>query len=347
MQFFKMASSERLVEQLWDLWCVCSVIGIWPRFIEPALLCTSRHTIPMPQLAKELDGLRLVHISDLHFSHHVSAHFLSRIQKRIQKLEPHIILFTGDFISYSELYAPASLAAFLSSLHAPLGCFAVLGNHDYEEYVSLDEHGAFCLFEDHTPAILRGFARLFGLKTGAQRKRVTAPIAPKRELCQLLEKSGVRLLHNETVQIGWKRARLNITGLGDLMTLQSLPFRAYHQYDVRCPGIVLSHNADTYASLRSFPGDLFLFGHTHGGQVNLPYIWERITPIRDRRLKSGLFHIHNHFLYVNRGLGATFPFRWFSPPEIALITLTRAGLSKSVSWLASPLGEPLLEPKSC
>jgi predicted MPP superfamily phosphohydrolase len=116
------------------------------------------------------------------------------------------------------------------------------------------------------------------------------------------------------------------------MTGNCQPQEAYGDYDMRLPGIILSHNPDSYDVLEHYPGDVLLFGHTHGGQVNLPYLWKRVTPLKNKVFKSGLFHIDNRYLYVNRGLGATFPFRWFAPPEIALLELTRQGPVKVTWW---------------
>ncbi|HXF28755.1 MAG TPA: hypothetical protein VN457_02810, partial [Chlamydiales bacterium] len=143
------------------------------------------------------------------------------------------------------------------------------------------------------------------------------------KLVQLFQQAGIQLLNNNTIQVGRGSARINITGLGDVMALQCKPEEAFRTRDPHIPTIVLSHNPDSYDRLKYFPGELFLFGHTHGGQVNLPYIWKKITPLKNKSLKSGLHIIDNRFLSISRGLGASLPFRWFAPPEITLFTLIR------------------------
>lgn len=296
---------------------------------------TRKRTIPIPHLPRELDGLKILQISDLHYSPYVRSSFLNKITKRIQKLSPDIIVFTGDLISYSTMPEKSlQLEQFLKSLLAPLGTFFVYGNHDYQDYVSLGKDGRFHKVESHIPVILRGFARLFQVKDNATEGPIISdPVPENAALKELLQRSGVQLLHNETVKVGKKGALINITGLGDYMTGHCMPFEAFKNYNPYFAGIVLSHNPDSYSLLENFPGDLFLFGHTHGGQVNLPFLWKRVTPLKNKKLKSGLFHLHESFqeryLYVNRGLGATFPFRWFAPPEITLFTLTREGAVKT------------------
>ncbi len=333
MQLGSLKNSQKFIERLWDLWCIVSLVGIWPRFVEPRLLISSHTTIPISDLPKELEGLKIVHISDLHYTEEMSEYFLERIAKKITTINPDLIVFTGDLITYSQLTQFEALKSFLKKLHAPLGCFAILGNHDYADYVSLGNDGRFRKIESHLPVLMRGFSRLFSTEnTKEEGAIVRYPVPQIDELSKLYEETGFHLLHNETVQIGKKNARLNISGLGDYMTGNCMPQDAFKNYSYTCPGIVLSHNPDSYDLLENYPGDLLLFGHTHGGQVNLPYIWKKVTPLKNKIFKSGLFHIDNRYLYVNRGLGATFPFRWFAPPELAIFELVKQGPVKASIW---------------
>ena len=155
------------------------------------------------------------------------------------------------------------------------------------------------------------------------------------------EDHRVRVLHNETVHLGTGASRINLIGLGDITSGHLLPSEAYKGCDPRAPVIVFGHNPDSYASLSYFPGDLFLFGHTHGGQVNVPFVWEKLTPVIDKSLKSGLYERNGRIIFVTRGVGATFPFRLFAPPQVVLLTLYRGGRAR----LRVPTA-PLLEPAS-
>lgn len=332
MQLIPNKYSTRLVERLWDLWCIVSVIGIWPRFIEPELLFSSEHIIAVSDLPRELEGLKIVQLSDLHYSNHTKAYFLDRIVKKVNRLTPDIIVFTGDLLTYSTLINQEALHCFLSSLQAPLGSFAIFGNHDYSEYVTLANDGSFVKTKNRPADIMKGFSRLFSSSNDEDVLPVVEPIQELDGLYDLFKRSGFSVLHNETIHVGRSHAWLNLTGLGDIMTKQCLPQKAFQNYDMQAPGVVLSHNPDSFNLLQAYPGNLYLFGHTHGGQVNLPYIWKKVTPIKNKMLKSGLFHLKDRDLYVNRGLGAPFPFRWFSPPEIACLTLVRKGPIKEPTW---------------
>lgn len=319
LHFSQLKASPHFVERLWDLWCIASVIGIWPRFIEPRLLFTTRLTLDIPTLDESFSGLKILQMSDLHFSSYMGEATLQRILKKAAALQPDIILFTGDLISYAELEDVTILRNFLQQLTAIAPVYAILGNHDYSSYVSLGEDNTPRLIEEHVSPLLKGFYRLLSSKKKSDDPRVTEPVLPHSGVVALFQECGVKLLHNETVQ----EMGLNITGLGDYMTKNLNPARAFQNRVAGLPTVVLSHNPDSYQALSYFPGDLMLFGHTHGGQVNLPYIWKKITPLVNKAFKSGLHRVDGRALYINRGLGASFPFRWFAPPELTLFTLQK------------------------
>jgi len=71
--------------------------------------------------------------------------------------------------------------------------------------------------------------------------------------------------------------------------------------------------------------DLMLSGHTHGGQVRLPFLGPLILPSMGKKYVEGLFHFDHLQLYVNRGVGTVgLPFRFNCPSELTEHTLVRA-----------------------
>jgi uncharacterized protein len=306
----------------WDTWCTLSIVGIWPRFIEPRLLHISHIEIPIPQLPTGLEGLRIAQFSDLHFNPGVSEHRLNKIRKKILAEKPDIIVFTGDFLCDSVLAEGDKLQRFLRSLSAPYGCFAVLGNHDYGEPISVNERGEYDIIRGNESFIKKGFKRLFGK---LPLKGVTTERAKKVELnhrlLTLLTETPFQLLHNASRLVRIGDDGINICGLGEYMIGRCDPERAFEYYDPKYPGLILVHNPDGFPMLHSYPGNLVLSGHTHGAQVNLPYLSERLTLMEHPEYLRGLFKVHNKTLYVNRGLGSSLPFRWRAIPEISIFTL--------------------------
>jgi uncharacterized protein len=97
---------------------------------EPHRLVVERLTLRFPDLPAGLDGLRLVHLSDLHCSVAVSPREIERAVAQANALRPDLVLLTGDYVSFGARYVNPCASA-LASLRAPLGRYAVLGNHDH------------------------------------------------------------------------------------------------------------------------------------------------------------------------------------------------------------------------
>ena len=98
-------------------------------FAEPYKLAVERHAIGLRRLPRELDGLRIVHLSDIHHSPFTGREQIERAVEAANSLQPDIVALTGDYISHEREYA-APCAEMLGRLRARCGVYAVLGNHD-------------------------------------------------------------------------------------------------------------------------------------------------------------------------------------------------------------------------
>jgi predicted MPP superfamily phosphohydrolase len=85
--------------------------------------------------------------------------------------------------------------------------------------------------------------------------------------------------------------------------------------------LLLSHNPDSKDFLKFKPWDLMLCGHTHGGQVVLPWLGAPWAPVRDKRFLAGMYAWDNRWIHITRGVGNVHGFRFNCPPEVSLITL--------------------------
>ena len=313
-----------LTDYLWDLWCVISVVGIWPRFIEPKLLLSNSLNIAIPNLPQPLENFKILQFSDLHLNPSLSNRFLAKILKSMKVFKPDLIAFTGDFLCYSEFGDKERLLTFLNSFDAPYGCYAILGNHDYDAPVSINDKGDYDLINNKNSQFSKGISRLlFKGKLSGKFTPAVKKIGFNGELISLLKETPFKLLHNQTIQIPIGESFLNVTGLGDYSLGRSLPDTAFKNYKAKFPGIILSHNPDAFPSLKTYPGDLVLSGHTHGAQINLPWIWKKLSLMEYPEYKVGIHTLEKKKLYISSGVGSIAPFRWFSPPEVVQITLQR------------------------
>ncbi len=98
-------------------------------FAEPYQLTVERHAVALPRLPRELDGLRVVHLSDIHHSPFTGREQVERAVEVANSLQPDIIALTGDYISHEREYIQPC-AEMLGRLRARRGVYAVMGNHD-------------------------------------------------------------------------------------------------------------------------------------------------------------------------------------------------------------------------
>ena len=312
-----------MTEILWDLWCCISVVGIWPRFIEPNLIWHSKLDLKTSNNA--LDGFKIVQFSDLHFSSAMSERFLDKLKKNILKNSPDLIVFTGDFICFSNLEEQNRLKKFLNSLHAPFGSFAIFGNHDYQDFVSINSKGEYDVVKIKPSGTLaKGFKRLFSKSITL--KGISSELAKNtnfhEKLGSLLKETPFQLLHNETIVLD---IGLNLCGLGEYSVGKCLPEQAFEKINPQFPTLVLTHNPDSVKLLKNYHADLVLSGHTHGGQVNLPGFRKKFIAMENNRLVRGLVNLYGKKIYINRGIGSVMKFRWFAVPEILTVTLKGKG----------------------
>lgn len=310
-------------EWLWEAWCIASIIGIWPRYIEPRLLTVTRLNLPIRRLPSEFIGFKILHFTDLHWSHQFSPYLQKKLIRKMNALKPDLIVFTGDMLCRAKLENREVLRLTLCSLKAKIGCFAVLGNHDYADFVTVNAKGDYDVEQPCAASnIGKGFRRLFS--SFSLTRQVTARaqnVEYHVDLADLLRETPFRLLKNTTERVCYEGQWMNICGLEEYTLGRCDPEKAFKNYDSRYPGVILCHNPDAFQLLKNCPGDLILSGHTHGGQVNLPFLWKRLTRLECLQFKRGLKRISEKWGYVNRGISSVMKFRWFSIPEVALITL--------------------------
>ena len=237
----------------------------------------SEFRVPVAGLGRELDGLRIVHLTDIHHGLYFSAEALLAAVELANSLEPDIVALTGDYVTYSRNFVH-SAADLLGGLRARRGVFAVLGNHDF---------------------------------------RVGADL-----ITRALRRNGIAVLRNRHTVIRAGGAQLHVAGVDDLWYKPNLP-RALQHIPRGRPVILLSHNPRIVPAAAHFSVDLVLSGHTHGGQVRLPFL-ERMRDANQapRRFHTGWDSWGRTRIYISRGLGTiVVPLRLACPPEMPVFTL--------------------------
>ena len=263
---------------------------------EPWRLTLRRYTVPVPHLPRELEGLRIVQISDTHFGPRMPAEFLSQAVEESLALKPDVIALTGDYILTGARYINGATEIFKPLVRegGPV-VIGVLGNHDW--------------YGDG-PRMSRSLAEI-GVAM-IDNRRVFLDAAT-RKLVRDCPASGVCF-----------------AGLGDLYNDKIDAKSATGGVPEEMTRVVLAHNPDTaeHPQVKQRVGgrtDLMLSGHTHGGQIAFPIIGAPIHPGRyGQKYIGGLVQGPACPVVISRGVGMQIlPVRIGVPPEIVEITLVR------------------------
>ncbi|MES0360744.1 MAG: metallophosphoesterase [Anaerolineales bacterium] len=140
----------------------------------------------------------------------------------------------------------------------------------------------------------------------------------------VLRESNIIELNNRVYPIQRSSSYLYFAGVDDHLTKKDDLQNVLNQIPDESTAILLAHEPD-YADISSMSGtfDIQLSGHSHGGQICLPYFGSLYLPRYGRKYSSGIYRINGMVLYTNRGLGTSWlPFRYNCPPEIAIFTLS-------------------------
>jgi predicted MPP superfamily phosphohydrolase len=141
-------------------------------------------------------------------------------------------------------------------------------------------------------------------------------------IARALDKNGIAVLRNYGLYVERAGARLWVAGVDDVLGGGTNLEQALRGIPKSEPTVLLAHEPDYADSVRDYPVDLQLSGHSHGGQVRVPLVGALYLPPLGRKYPSGLRQLGSLTLYTNRGIGTTvLPVRLNSAPEVTLLTL--------------------------
>ncbi|MFQ5798747.1 MAG: metallophosphoesterase [Bacteroidota bacterium] len=235
-------------------------------------------------LPRALEGFRVVHFADLQMDSRTGPVKVNRYIDAVNALNPDIVCFSGDLVTWGPEYIDAAAEA-LGKIKSKYGVYATFGDHDYWAGPGYVDHA--------------------------------------------LTKNGVRVLEDENFNTNFEGQSIVITAVTNVYQRRPAGRLLQTLASTRGPhgvSILLTHQPSP-AIVKFAEGegyDLFLAGHTHGGQVRLGYgslTWTFSNV--ESPFVSGFFEIGAMLISVNNGLGLTFaPVRFQAPAEITLINLT-------------------------
>ena len=265
-----------------------AAIAVDSTLIEPNRPRLIRKEIALRRWPSRLDGFTIALLSDFHYDPYFSVHPIRSAVEVVNGLHPDLIALTGDFVSVPWVRDSTKAAA------------------DAEPCAQLLEklqapHGVWSVLGNHD------------VFTDAVR------------ITNALHAVGIRMLINQSVAIERDGARFWLGGVDDVLAgnpdvpgaLQGVPSDE--------AVVLMAHEPDYADYIAGYPVDLQLSGHTHGGQVRIPFMRPLYLPPLARKYIWGLFKIRGLTLYTNAGIGTVeLPVRWNCPPEITFITMRKS-----------------------
>jgi hypothetical protein len=242
-------------------------------------------TIRLDRLPDQFRGLRIIQLSDFHYAEYTEPLFIREVVERVNHLKADVVLFNGDYVT-TGFFSEERTKEFAYR------CAEILGRVECPlRYAVLGNHDS----SYAKPAVVDALAV-----------------------------HGITLLDNSFTPLERDNRRLWFAGTGDAFTHtmdldKAIPRASRIDGE---PVILMVHEPDVLPHVASRNVDLMLSGHTHGGQVRIPFMPAVHLPPLGRHYIEGFFRLGPTQLYVNRGIGTVgVPLRLNCPPEITVITL--------------------------
>ncbi len=261
--------------------------GVYGRYVEPFWPKYPEIPFKIAGLPKSFDGFRIAQLTDMHAGR-VPIDYLSSVISAVRNLKPDAVLVTGDMVHHTPYWVDP-IAKLLGTFTVPV--FASFGNHEF----------------------------------GVNRKEAVpddSQLAEKMEAALTAQK--IPVLRNKSAKIEHSDGRLWFVGLDDLWFGHFDPPTAFAGVPKNEPVICLSHNPDTAPLLDSYAPKLILSGHTHGGQIRLPYYGAIRLNVEHLEYDLGMFQLPNAQLYVSSGVGYILKVRFNCRPEVPIFRLISA-----------------------
>ncbi|MBO4556708.1 MAG: metallophosphoesterase [Elusimicrobiales bacterium] len=276
--------------------------------------------IESSKVSEELDGYRIVQISDIHLDSLMKMNHFKKTIERVNSLNADMILITGDLIDPG-FDTSGDADGFFKSLKAKDGVYAVLGNHDKDLY-----------------HITKGKIPLLPLLKRLEIKTLCCTTKPgytnitcgndkrRRDRHGKYDDGYDEPLCIENIIISKSKPLFRLTGIDDIAERKaktrrtSIAFEKWKKESKSLPEIVMIHRPLYYKEIEETRQPLLvLSGHTHRGQIYPIYKQNKF------KYFYGLYKIKNTFFYVTSGTDGKGPrMRFFAPPEIPVITLRKA-----------------------
>ena len=244
-------------------------------YISTVKIGVREYRITNKKIPNSMNGLKIIHISDLHYGSTIYNKNVKEIEEMINIRKPDIVVFTGDLIKKDyklKSKEQEKLINHLKNINASLGKYAILGDQDTELVGTIFNQSNFTILRNESELIYKN--------------------------------------NNEAILlIGLTSKDQNID--------KAYSYFKEENHNANIYTITLVHKPDTTDEIINHPTDLILAGHSHNGNIRIPFINYPLYKYDGaKKYNQEYYKINNTKLYISSGLGTTNGFRLFCRPSI-------------------------------
>ncbi|MGH8500125.1 MAG: metallophosphoesterase [Methylococcales bacterium] len=260
------------------------ILAVWAFVWEPSRLTEKDYTFRLPEWPEACADYRVAVVSDIHAgAPYIGLDKIDSMVAMIQKQKPDLVLLPGDFVIQEVLGGSFIAPEELAQHLKPLLLHTKV-------YAVLGNHDAWL-----------------------DSKRVQAAF----------ENAGIPVLEDRAIPVTKNQCQFWLVGLSDYTEGKLEYQEAFSMVPANASSLVFTHNPDVFPDVRKNRFSLLIAGHTHGGQVNLPFIGRAVVPSKyGKRYAIGHVIENDRHLFVTPGIGTSIlPVRFGVPPEISYLRL--------------------------
>lgn len=261
---------------------ILAITILYGIFIATKKLDVNKYNVVNKNIPENFSGIKIAHISDIHYNNAIKKKELKNIVNRINDLEPDIVIFSGDILDNSIVYNDSdknTLIEYLSQIDDNLGKYIIRGNDDYDDiWLEIVESSGFTMLNNSYQLIYNDYDNPI----------IIAGLDSK------YNKENLDMIYNY----------INNDG-------KNIKYR-----------ILVIHEPDYINNIDSNKFNLILAGHSLGGQIKIPVLQNIFLPQNSKNYYKDYYKIKNTDFYISSGLGTTkIKFRLFNNPSINMYTL--------------------------
>lgn len=272
---------KKIIKWLLVIFTILVLTIIYARYIGTLGFETKEYAVDEKNIPNSFDGLKIVHFSDIHYNRAITLSKINDIVEEINLINPDIVVFTGDIIDKDATLTNrdyTNLTNLFRRIKAKYGKYAIMGNHDYYK----DSEKVSNIYVDSDFKYLDNDYDLIYNKNG------------------------------ERIFIGG----INTSSYDKDDVAKTMSYFDKHDDDLY--KIILIHEPDiTSKIVKDYQVNLILAGHSHNGQVRLPFIGAIYTPIGAKKYYDNYYNVSGTKLYISSGIGvSTANYRLWNHPSI-------------------------------